>query len=198
MNNNEVFFIKRLPGVSAAKWTMVYRAMFPFWLPTALILVILIGWDFNFWLTDFVYEHAIELIVGISAVFLFPIVAAGIRIRRELLEGYCTTRPLFIEFKSALSSFVYVDEVTGVVLARCDQLPANGEGLVELKEIAREMRTKSADYRLVQLPKYRWSIVAPTFDWEKVSRPLYVDHLSPKSSREEVRFLKKVIPISSW
>jgi hypothetical protein len=197
VDNNEVFFIKQLPGVSAAKWTMSYRALFPFWLPTALILVILIGWDLNFWLTDFVYAHAIEFIIGLSIAFLFPIFAAEIRIRRELLEGYCTTRPLFIEFKSALSSFVYVDEATGVVLARCDQLPANGEGLVALKAIAREMRTKSAEYRLVQLPRYRWSIVAPTFDWEKVSRPLYVDQLSPKSSRESVHFLKKVTPISS-
>jgi hypothetical protein len=170
--------------------------MFPFWLPTAILWVMLVGWDLNLWLTDFAYEFAFLGFALIAIVFSLPIIAAETRVRRELLRGYCTTRPLHIEFNVALSSFAYVDEITGIVLARCDQIPVNGEGLIGLKETVRQPSLNATTTSLIHLPRYNWKILSPTFDWELVSRPLYLDYLSKKSVMGAVESLKRIRPVS--
>lgn len=197
MTRRTIRRIKLLSGVSAATWTRIYRSMYPYWFPTGVLWVTFIAWDLDVWITDFAYEHAVAGFLVTFALFAGPMFAAEVQVRRELLKGYCTTRPLNIEFKSALSSFAYVDEQTGIVLARCDQLPSTGEGLIELKDFARREFDDTTVEIPVSLPNYRWTIVSPSFDWQRVSRPLYYDYLAVDSEPSAVETLQKMEPINT-
>lgn len=188
-----VFRVRMIRGISAAKWKKWGLKIIPYAIPAFLLNILLINWDS---LPKFVYNHFEIFFTFTVLFFMVPLFMFAFRQKLELRNGYCTLPYDAIRFKAALESFVFVDDQSGVILARCDQLPTSGEGLSELRTYARTINFDEALVVDVEIPKYRWKITTTSFDWSNVSRPLYLDFLSKDSTQSAVETLQQIKPIN--
>jgi len=185
--------VRLIRGISAAKWKQWGLKTVPYAIPAFLFNILLINWDS---LPKYLYDNFAIIFTSTVLFFMLPLFMFAFRQKLELRNGYCTLPYDAIKFKAALASFVFVDDQSGVILARCDQLPTSGEGLNELRTYARTINFDEARVVDVEIPKYRWKITKTSFDWSNVSRPLYLDFLSKDSTQSSVETLRQIKPIN--
>jgi hypothetical protein len=189
-----VYRIRVLRGPSAAQWNKWGRKIIPFAVPAFLLDILLINWEI---VPNFVDVYAPFALIATFAFFTVPLFMFAFQQRWELRNGYCTVQKEEIKLNAARASFAFVDDQTGIILARCDQLPITGEGLNDLRLVAHRTGLQSENLLDVSLPKYRWKITSTTFDWSDVTRPLYQDYLSRDSAPDAVETLQRIVPISN-
>lgn len=143
-------------------------------------------------LSDWVYKHAVEGVLVIASAYILVVVAFRIRLGLEIMNGYLTTNPAAIRFQIARESFVFVDEKSGIALARGNQIPVSGEGLARLKAQIRSEAPREEELFLVELPRYKLRVANPFFNWDDLSEPLYVKYLSKDSPQFGVDGLREI------
>jgi hypothetical protein len=188
-----LFRVRLIRGISAAKWKQWGLKTVPYAIPAFLLNILLINWDS---LPKYFYDNFAIIFASTVLFFMLPLFMFAFRQKLELRNGYCTLPYDAIKFKVALASFVFVDDQSGVILARCDQLPTTGEGLNELRAYARSINFDDVRVVDVAIPKYRWEITTTSFDWTAVSRPLYLDFLVKDSTLSAVETLRQIKPIN--
>ena len=109
---------------------------------------------------------------------------------REMQQAYTTLYDPNIP-EALRSSFALVDDETGVILGRLDQI---SQFEVEaLREIARaRIKLVSPDRKLVELPKYNMLSVRQGIVWKIRNKPLYETNLTDARQFGKVQALKDI------